>query len=258
MNPSNTVSTHDFRAFLELELARRNSVNPNYSLRAFARDLGVDSSFLSKLLNGKRSMTGRTILTLAPRLPLSEEQVQSFVKNSNGRRRRYGAMASRQLLEIEDQAVGETIEWYHLAILALFDVKNFQPEPGWIGERLNLSLEQVQQALEELTTVKLLARDEKGGWLCQALRHTVSSQRFPRVNLIKQQILEQAAELAPKKLGDHSAMTLAISESRLGEAVERIQKFRRELAHFLNEPKEKDGVYHLAISLFPAISKASK
>src|SRR5437868_10916749 len=112
MDQLNTISTNDFRTFLEQELTRRSSANPNYSLRAFARDLGVDSSFLSKLLNGKRSMTARTIYTLAPRLALSEEQIQGFVQKANGRRRRYSPafVETQNLLEIEDHQFGQMIE----------------------------------------------------------------------------------------------------------------------------------------------------
>ncbi len=47
----NVNKTSDFRQFLEEELARRSQSYPRYSLRAFARDLEVDSSFRSKILN---------------------------------------------------------------------------------------------------------------------------------------------------------------------------------------------------------------
>jgi len=36
------------------ELGRRRTHNQNYSLRAFARDLEIDPSYLSKLIQGKR------------------------------------------------------------------------------------------------------------------------------------------------------------------------------------------------------------
>jgi len=253
MNQLQAMTTNDFRAFLEQELGRRSSANPNYSLRAFARDLGVDSSFLSKLLNGKRSMTARTILTLAPRLSLSEEQIQNFVQGANGRRRRYplNSLEIQTLQEIEDQRVAQMLDWYHMAVMALFDVKGFQASATWIAERLGIEVTQAQQALDDLMGTGLLCQNAQGEWIRQIDRHTVSSRKFPHVNLVKKQILEQAAEMVPKQIGDHSAMTISVANSRLDEAIERIRKFRRELAHFLNEPSEKDSVYHLAISLFP-------
>jgi transcriptional regulator with XRE-family HTH domain len=72
----------DFRQFLEDELARRSQNYPRYSLRAFARHLEVDSSFLSKILNGKRTVTMRTIRMFGERLNLPGEQLQVFAEVS--------------------------------------------------------------------------------------------------------------------------------------------------------------------------------
>ena len=72
----------DFRQFLEDELARRSQNYPRYSLRAFARHLEVDSSFLSKILNGKRTVTMRTIRMFGERLNLPGEQLQHFAEVS--------------------------------------------------------------------------------------------------------------------------------------------------------------------------------
>ena len=72
----------DFRQFLEDELARRSQNYPRYSLRAFARHLEVDSSFLSKILNGKRTVTMRTIRMFGERLDLPGEQLQVFAEVS--------------------------------------------------------------------------------------------------------------------------------------------------------------------------------
>ncbi len=68
----------DFRQYLEDELARRSQNYPRYSLRAFARHLEVDSSFLSKILNGKRTVTMRTIRMFGERLNLSPDELSRF------------------------------------------------------------------------------------------------------------------------------------------------------------------------------------
>jgi hypothetical protein len=50
---------------LKIEFARRRSVNPRYSLRAFARSIDVEHSTLSQLLRGKRPMTWKSIGRIA-------------------------------------------------------------------------------------------------------------------------------------------------------------------------------------------------
>ncbi|MBS1971325.1 MAG: TIGR02147 family protein [Bdellovibrionales bacterium] len=253
MDQLNSISASDFRTFLEQELARRNSANPNYSLRAFARDLGVDSSFLSKLLNGKRSMTARTIMSLAPRLNLSEADVQAFIQKANGRRRRYsvGAQDVQVFQELEDHKYLQNLEWYHLAILEMIDVKGFQANATWISERLPITPDQAQQALDALLSHGVLSQRDDGLWKNEINNHTMSGIKVPRAQQVKKQIYEQALAIIPQGIGNHTTMTVAVSESRYQEAVERITRFRRELSHFLNEPEEKEKVYQILISLFP-------
>ena len=72
----------DFRQFLEDELARRSQNYPRYSLRAFARHREVDSSFLSKILNGKRTVTLRTIRMFGERLNLPHDDLHKFAEVS--------------------------------------------------------------------------------------------------------------------------------------------------------------------------------
>lgn len=253
MDQVNSISASDFRTFLEQELSRRNSANPNYSLRAFARDLGVDSSFLSKLLNGKRSMTARTIMSLAPRLSLPESEVQNFVQKANGRRRRYsvGAQDIQVYQEIEDHKYLQNLEWFHLAILEMVSLNGFQANATWIAGRLPITADQAQQALDALMSHGVLAQDAEGVWKNEINNHTMSGVKVPRALLVKKQIYEQALAVIPQGVGTHSTMTVAISESRFQEAVERITRFRRELSQFLHEPEDKDKVYQILISLFP-------
>lgn len=74
----NLNKNSDFRQYLEDELARRSQNYPRYSLRAFARHLEVDSSFLSKILNGKRTVTMRTIRMFGERLNLTPDELARF------------------------------------------------------------------------------------------------------------------------------------------------------------------------------------
>jgi uncharacterized protein (TIGR02147 family) len=251
MDQVQSIRAVDFRVFLEQELARRNSENPNYSLRAFARDLGVDSSFLSKLLNGKRSMTVRTIKSLAPRLPLSEAETQMYSQKAGRRRYSMGEAQIQAFKVVENSKLTQMMEWYHLAILELTSVSGFNANANWIGERLNITPDQAQRALDDLMSSGVLSKNQDGNWKSELSNHTISGKNVPRMQFVKKQIYEQALGLLPQHVGSHGTMTVAISEKRYDEAVDRIVKFRRELSHFLSEPEGKDKVYQILISLFP-------
>ena len=56
------------RSILEKEFARRQQVNPRYSLRAFAKSVDLEHSTLSQLMRGRRRMTWKSIQAIAGKL----------------------------------------------------------------------------------------------------------------------------------------------------------------------------------------------
>src|SRR5689334_15303008 len=71
----------DFRSTLRNELAERCRRNPRYSLRAFARDLGIEPARLSDVLNEKKGFSKTLALRLASRLGFSEKETERFVES---------------------------------------------------------------------------------------------------------------------------------------------------------------------------------
>ena len=54
------VTSNHYREMLREELQKRNGRNPRYSLRAFAKCLGVDVAALSRVLSNKQTITMKT------------------------------------------------------------------------------------------------------------------------------------------------------------------------------------------------------
>src|SRR5215470_6437173 len=77
---SEPLRSSGFRLYLQSELARRCSSNPQYSLRSFALQLGINHSTLSQLLRGKRVMTPRMVEALGERLGLRNEEIEAFAE----------------------------------------------------------------------------------------------------------------------------------------------------------------------------------
>src|SRR5690242_4562906 len=69
----------EFRSLLQQELIERCRKNPSYSLRSFARALGVQAPTLSHLLRGKRPLTPKQIRKLGQALALSPGDIERFV-----------------------------------------------------------------------------------------------------------------------------------------------------------------------------------
>ncbi len=71
-----------FPEMLKDLLGVRQKLNPQYSLRALARDLHLDQSNLSKMINGKRYPTTLQILKIAKELNLSSDLTVSLITTS--------------------------------------------------------------------------------------------------------------------------------------------------------------------------------
>lgn len=126
----NINKTSDFRQFLEDELARRTQSSPRYSLRAFARHLDVDSSFLSKILNGKRTVTVRTIRMFGERLNLQPEELQKFGEISKERKmkRRLERLLEKMPSDEREQSSIELVVDEEKIQMAKDRIKEFRKE----------------------------------------------------------------------------------------------------------------------------------
>lgn len=157
-----------FRERLQAELARRCADNPQYSLRAFALDLGTDHSSLSQLLRGRRALTAAMIERLGAKLGLDARAIEAFVL----RERLAGAgdddapedASVHELETLSQYAAAVVTEWEHLALLELTHVRGFRPDVGWIARVLGITTDQVTLALNRLLHLGLLVMEDVSTW----------------------------------------------------------------------------------------------
>lgn len=245
--------TRDFRLYLQEVLVARCRANPAYSLRAFARQLQMEPSFLSKILSGKRSVTPAILARLAARLELDPARVAAFASAPAS-----PAAAEAAYRDLTADQFAVIADWYHYAILELAKTRGFSAEPAAIARRLGIRAVEARAALERLQRLEMIGLDARGRVTVPPASHTTVSSPFTTAAFrkLQRQILEQAIdamEEVPIELRDQSSMTMAIDPRLLPEAREMIRKFRRDLCALLqrNGPPHEE-VYQLSVSLFPA------
>jgi uncharacterized protein (TIGR02147 family) len=255
----------DFRQYLQSELLKRCKSNPRYSLRAFAKFLQLESSYLSKVLQGKRSVTESLLEKVRQPLGLDPNEVQRF----QGQARQLRQMRSgNQALDAENAAaLGEfhpltldafhlISDWYHYAILELTTVDLFKSNPKWIARALDIPVPLVNNALERLLRLGLLKRSSENQQLKTTGNNTTVGNPFSAAAFrkLQQDVLRmalRALEEVPIAERDQSSVTLAIDIERLPEAKERIRNFRRAFAAQMQRSGTKNSVYQLGISFYP-------
>lgn len=166
---SRVSSPLSFRLTLQTELARRCAENPQYSLRAFAKYLGMDHSTLSQLLRDKRRFTDKSIRKIGIRLGLEEAAIERWIRDEQ-RQGRDEATAG-QVRQLTQDVAALMTDVNHYAILELTRTQGFQPDSRWIGRVLGISVDEVNVAIQCLIRLGLLEMVSRvSGWTTSAMR----------------------------------------------------------------------------------------
>jgi uncharacterized protein (TIGR02147 family) len=268
------VSQNSTGEILRDVLAQKMSRNPSFSLRAFARSLGVSHTYLSLVLNGKKSLSLRKVIQFAEILNLEERESAAFIRAGTAEARgraaeKVRASASRKkpvtetcedFFALEVDRFRILSDWYHLPLLELTYTKDFKSDPAWIAKRLAISVDQARNAIDRLKRMGLLM--ECGGKLSKTnSRLSVLPKGFekPIRDFHRQMIAKASESMELEEPEDYAARDItgasfAIDPAKLPEAKRRITAFRRSMIKFLTEG-ESSEVYQLNIQFFPITSR---
>lgn len=261
------VESFFYRTCLKEELTRRCEANPRYSLRAFGRSLGFEASNLSQMIAGKRVPTLKSAQRLVAGLELDPPAKRAFFSSLVEAQRARGATQLKAYLpEIAESAQTELslqlfrviADWYHYAILALTQTRDFKGGPKQIAASLGITELEAKLAIERLTRLGLL--EVKRGKLTSTNNgFTTADKEVTGAALKKHQrqiLLKAIASLESDPLEERSvtSLTMAINPKKLPEAKRRLEKFTKELCDFLEEgPRTR--VYEMSLALFPLQKK---
>lgn len=261
----------DYRVILRDVLEERCSRNPRYSMRAFARDLGISVSRLSHILKGRFGLSRNSAEEIAKKIGLNNQETQYFcalVESKHARAYAKKEAAKKQLEDFVDYYQALNVDnfkvisdWYHFAIMELTLVQNFRSDTLWIAKVLGISQYEAAQAIDRLLNLELL-EIEKGklkltgqffaggaGTPSEAIRkfHTQFLEKAQKA-LVFQSVQER----------DFSAVILAVDSSRVDEARQDIKKFRNKFDKKFSASDRKDSVYGLGIQFFKMNEKSEE
>lgn len=234
---------------LQGRLLAIQSKRPEYSLRAFSRDIGLPAPIVSEVLRGKREITARLACQICEALTLSTQETEE-VLNTLGKSKS-GASRYQQLSQDEFHAISD---WYGFAVLSLLELKHKDKSADWISQKLNISKRQTLGTLEALERMELIS---KSGHSYQVTGKAFRTTQDVPSDAIKKNH-RQGLELAKASLFDtdielreFSANTIAVSQKDLPELKEALRMLRRKFAKKASTSEIKDSVYRLQIQFFP-------
>ena len=108
MSETNPIFYYQQR--LREELMQKIDRNPRYSLRSFAVALGMDSSNVSQILSGKRSVSTKVIDRIFSYLELSAEEQKKFLESVIAEKEKRGLMRKSPQLRKRLSIIAESVQ----------------------------------------------------------------------------------------------------------------------------------------------------
>jgi len=265
-NPADTLK--------EAYLLRRER-NKAYSLNAFAQDMGISKSFLSRVLSGERPVSMKLAIQISVALDFDEAQSRtllfSVIQFSSKNAKISKKVKARLQKEFEDSSeiapiIYTTVDlerfkvmshWYHFALINLTRIKGFKSTPTWIAKKLGITVLETRDAIERLIALDLL--QEVDGIL-RASPHPFLNVKTQKSELAVRNFHEQMITKAKDELKKTSpeafnrrlinGITFTCAKDQIELIKNKIDKFQDELLALI-ENSESEELYQMNVQFFP-------
>ncbi len=262
------MSSLSYVEVIQNEFDQRIQRNPAYSLRAYARGLGVDIGSLSQILAGKRKLTLKKAKKLSVSLGLTEQVEKDFILSVAKQYRATNVKRisqevkdilnqydkQRAVVNLSEETIPVLEDWYHFAVLELVTHPTVGGNNALIAEKLGLTVEEVNESISKLMNLGLVAETSGQYLKTDAVLNVendelLSSKVMKRHKQIVEKVLKSVSDESIKGLNLNS-ITLSLDPKKMDEAKEKIDQFLKEMKDFESLGTERK-VYEVAVQLLP-------
>lgn len=270
----NIQDYHDYLEFLRDWIEYLKDQEKGFSLRKVAKEAGMASGYLSMCFSGKRILSKKAFDKIKPYLNLNTRELKYLellrvIADSEISRQRVEALNEIQKMKDYRSSHRSELEvhqylshWYNVAIREMVNFKDFQPDPGWIQERLRgrVSQKEIEDALLFLVNFGFIQKDENGTYSvvqkqldCHEGVFKISLGEFHR------QMLDWAKtsiDEVPRKDRLLMGRTAVLSPAQFKVAQEIIIEAVRKIEDIKGgEISDSSEVYHIELAAFPLSKK---
>lgn len=259
----------DYREHMKEAFEERKASMPLYSYRMLADVLGLDTSYVFRILQKDAHLPARCQSRAIEFLGLSGRSAEYFVllvayareRNSKARQEILeNAMSLRDVARrrLADAEVAYFRDWWIVALRSLLEVVEGRTAPADLASRLNppVSQDDVRRGLELLQELGLVKRVSSGRLALSESHLTIGNgiEKVQAVRHHQRQILSLAAESLerfPPERRDVSTITLAVDKERAAQIREMLRECRRQIQKCVEDAKRPDQVMQIAMAFFP-------
>ncbi|UXR64113.1 TIGR02147 family protein [Bdellovibrio bacteriovorus] len=243
-------------SLIKSHLADIQTRNPQFSLRSFAKKVGVSASTLSQALHGKRVMnksTVKKVLTeIAPQDAKAWDCLEAFKDFYPATKTLPQEILSQRIPEDELMFFKK---WYHLAMVTFFDSAHYDGSVQSIADYFGISFTEAQEAVDRLKRLGIVQEHQERLRNTAQFYFTDRSRLAESIHTSKTEALKNAVQVLEsnkaKDTSDFSMMFTVFDPSLVPEAIEYIDKMKKGFAKRFKGKGDKSAVYQLSIQLMP-------
>ncbi len=257
-----------YRIYLRDVLLEKKRINPQYSLRSFARTLGIEPTFLSYILSGKRGISDRMIAQFIVKLGLDTQEAKIFELLVKFEKAEHHSIKEKILAELKvadplrSQHRDLSIEnfslisqWHHYVIFMLIDIDDFEWTLPNVANAVGIDRLEVKRALERLEALDLISFTEKERpvkleerILATGNQTSTAIQKYHLQMLRKTEV---AIENLPTKTRFNASEVLILSQDQVAEASDILEECYRKIFALSKKKSKTKEVFQMGIHLFP-------
>lgn len=265
----------DYRDLLKAHYDKCKAEETLFSYRLMAEQIGLDSSYLFRILQKDYHLPHQHVPRVLEILGLSGRPAEYFQMLIAYARAR-GQKAKQEILEkalaLRDIGRRSLVEnelalfrdWWVPTIRCLVEVVEGRANPMELAARIQppISEEQAREAIDLLLEIGLLAKGSSGRLqLRDAHLSAGGPEKAAAVREYQGKVLmlaRDALEAIPSSERDISTLTFAVDANAFGEIREMLRECRRQIQKRVDESPHPDRVIQLAIACFPLANTEGK
>lgn len=242
---------YELKRALQLNLAELQAKNPQFSLRAYARNLGIHAASLSEFFNDKRQFSPKLAKRIIEKLNLAPDKKNDLLNMLETKE----PTSNVERVQIDTDNYFLVSDPIYYSILCLIETKNYVENFQWMAGRLGSTEDKIKLAVERLLRIELLKRDKKNKLVYNAHAHLMTTDDITNLSLRLRHAenLEDAKDALlnmPVEKRYFNFETLAISTEKLPEIKKIINECRAKLVS-ISQVGSKDEVYEFCFNFFP-------
>jgi uncharacterized protein (TIGR02147 family) len=249
-------------------LSYRQKTEPKFSVRSWAKELGIGShALLIMLLQGKRPFRLKHVPTIASGLKLSSAErlyLQALIQLESAQSAEEKQLCSLWLSELNpgmnfvSKELDEFIaisHWTYTAILMLTETQGFRYDEAEICRRLRKKVSpiEVRSAVQRMLGLKLLVHDESGRLKATfnrlSTRDDVANEGAKKYHRSTIEAASEALDL-PLDRREFQSFSMAMRRDKIPLAKEMIRKFRSQFVKAVGAESDGDEVFQMCIQFF--------